>query len=51
MAALRTPLPATLEELAEALGSWRMVKALIANDILVINIRNPLDPRQPVRLH
>ncbi len=50
-AALRAPLPATLEELAESLGSWRTVKALIANDILVINIRNPLDPRQPVRLH
>lgn len=51
MAALRMPLPATLEELAEALGSWCTVKALIANDILAINICNPLDPRQPVRLH
>ena len=51
MVALYTPLPETLEDLAEALGSWRMVKALIANDILAIDIRNPLDPRQPVRLH
>lgn len=51
MAALSAPLPTTLEELAEALGSWRTVKALIANDILAINICNPLDPRQPVRLH
>ena len=51
MAALCAPLPTTLEELAEALGSWRTVKALIANDILAINIRNPLDPHQPVRLH
>lgn len=51
MVALYTPLPETLEDLAEALGSWRMVKALIANDILAIDIRNPLDPRQQVRLH
>ena len=50
-AALRSPLPANLEELAESLGSWRTVKALIANDILAINICNPLDPHQPVRLH
>lgn len=51
MVALGSPLPATLEDLAEDLGSWRMVKALIANDILAIDIRNPLDPHQPVRLH
>jgi len=50
-AALRPPLPVNLEELAEALGSWRTVKGLIANDILAVDIGNPLEPTQPVRLH
>jgi len=50
-AALASPLPESLEGLAELLGGWKLVKGLLANDILVVNIADPFGPSQPVQLH
>ncbi len=50
-AALTQPLPETLEALAEVLGGWPLVKRLLANDILQVDIDDPFGPSQPVRLH
>jgi hypothetical protein len=50
-AALSQPLPKSLEDLAELLGGWKLVKRLLANDILVVDINDPFCPSGPVRLH
>jgi hypothetical protein len=50
-AALSQPLPDTLEDMAELLGSWQLVKRLLANDILVVDINDPFGPSWPARLH
>lgn len=50
-AVLSQPLPSSLEDLAELLGGWQLVKRLLANDILVVDINDPFGPSQPVRLH
>ena len=49
--ALSQPLPESLEALAELLGGWKLVKRLLANDILVVDINDPFGPSGPVRLH
>lgn len=49
--ALSQQLPETLEALAEVLGGWKLVKRLLANDILAVDINDPFGPTGPVRLH
>jgi hypothetical protein len=50
-AVLTQPLPNTMEELAESLGGWKLVKRLLANGILNLDVTDPLNPSQPPRLH
>jgi hypothetical protein len=49
--ALSDTTPRTLADLAEDLGSWTLVKRLLANDILDFDLDHPLSTTQPVRVH